>query len=39
MKGGSDDMKFGVWGKQVENYILISAALHGANIFQIFFTC
>ena len=36
-------MKFGVWSnqivpsKKVENNIFISAALHGANIFQIFF--
>ena len=36
-------MEFGVWGnqivpsKKVENNILISAALPGANIFQIFF--
>ena len=45
MKGGLINMKFGVWSnqivpsKKVENNIFISAALHGANIFQIFFTC
>ena len=43
--GGLINMKFGVWSnqivpsKKVENNIFISAALHGANIFQIFFTC
>ena len=37
-------MKFGVWSnqivpsKKVENNIFLSAALYGANIYQIFFT-